>query len=63
MSKSKSKSKSDYIFIVFQRIKALEILRYTNLELIKAGDIWMEAYASEADIETFKLNGWNYWTN
>jgi hypothetical protein len=49
-------------FIVFPTINALEILRYTNLELIKAGPLWMEAYASDSDIETFKLNGWNYST-
>lgn len=55
-------NKTGYIWIVFPRINALEILRYTNLKLIKAGDIWMEAYASESDIETFKLNGWNYCT-
>jgi len=53
-------NKVGYTFIVFPRINALEILRYTNLKLIKAGDIWMEAWASESDIETFKLNGWNY---
>ena len=49
-----------YTRIVFPRINALEILRYTNLDIISAGSLWMEAWASEADIETFKLNGWNY---
>jgi len=47
-------------FIIFQRTIALEVLRYTSLRLITAGDLWMEAWASEADIETFKLNGWAY---
>ena len=46
--------------ILFNRSGALEILRYTSLHIIMAGSLWMEALASEADIETFKLNGWSY---
>ena len=54
------KAYTGFQFIIFPRVNALEVLRYTSLRLIKAGDLWMEAWASEADIETFKLNGWSY---
>jgi hypothetical protein len=50
------------IFIVFPRINALEILRYTNLNVIEIGSLWVTAMASQCDLETFKLNGWNYST-
>ena len=46
--------------ILFNRAGALEILRYTSLQITLAGSLWMEAWASEADIQTFKLNGWSY---
>jgi len=46
--------------IIFQTAQALEILRYTSLHLTKAGSIWMEAVATDADLETFDLNGWWY---
>lgn len=46
--------------IVFNTRDALEILRYTNLDLQKAGSLWMEAWASPADLETFRLNRWWY---
>jgi hypothetical protein len=49
-----------YTRILFPRDGALEILRYTSLKLVTAGSLWMEAWASEADIETFKLNDWSY---
>ena len=54
------KDKTIYIRILFPRERALEILRYTSLKLVTAGSLWMEAWASEADIGTFKLNGWSY---
>ena len=46
--------------ILFNRAGALEILRYTSLQITLAGSLWIEALASDADIETFKLNGWSY---
>lgn len=46
--------------ILFYTKDAREILRYTSLNLQKAGSIWMEAWAHKSDIETFKLNGWWY---
>jgi len=55
-----AKGYTGFVYIVFSRTIALEVLRYTSLRLITAGNIWMEAWASEADIETFKLNGWSY---
>lgn len=54
------RNKIIYIRILFPRERALEILRYTSLKLVTAGSLWMEAWASEADIETFKLNDWSY---
>lgn len=47
-------------FIVFNRSDVLEILRYTSLKLVQVGDLWVEAMASDADIQTFELNGWSY---
>jgi len=44
--------------IVFYTRDALEILRYISLDIIKAGTIWVEAWASESDLQTFKSNGW-----
>lgn len=46
--------------ILFYTKDALEILRYTSLDVQKAGSLWMEARAHASDIETFKLNGWWY---
>lgn len=56
-----AKGYTGFVYIVFSRTISLEVLRYTSLRLIQAGNIWMEAWASEADIETFKLNGWSYY--
>jgi hypothetical protein len=52
--------KDNKTFIIFNRDGALEILRYTNLELISVGDLWIQAKASDADIQTFELNNWSY---
>lgn len=49
--------------IQFYRKDALEILRYTSLNITHVGDLWMEAWATEADLGTFKLNGWWYEEN
>lgn len=49
---------SDSTRIVFRTQDAFEILRYTNLDLTKSGSLWMEAWATTADVETFKLNNW-----
>lgn len=46
--------------IQFNRRDSLEILRYTSLNLTHVGDLWIEAWATDADVETFKLNGWWY---
>lgn len=63
MTKTKTKQpKQTYTKIVFPRERALEILRYTSLNIISAGSLWITAMASEEDIETFKLNGWRYCT-
>lgn len=47
-------------YIVFNRSGVLEILRYTSLKLVTVGDLWVTAMASDADIQTFELNGWSY---
>ena len=44
--------------ILFYTKDAFEILRYTSLDIQKAGSLWMEARADASDIETFRLNGW-----
>lgn len=46
--------------IVFYTKDALTVLRYTSLNLIHAGSLWMEAWATPADLETFELNNWWY---
>jgi hypothetical protein len=54
------KNKPVYTRILFNRSGAFEILRYTSLHITLAGSLWIEALATEADIQTFKLNGWSY---
>jgi len=46
--------------ILFNRLHAFEILRHTSLNITHAGSLWMEAWASDADIETFNSNKWWY---
>jgi len=46
--------------IVFYTKDALTVLRYTNLNIVEAGSLWMEAWATPADLETFDLNNWWY---
>jgi hypothetical protein len=46
--------------ILFYRLQALEALRCTSMQATKIGDIWCEGWISEADMETFRLNGWWY---
>lgn len=52
--------KENKTFIIFNRSGALEILRYTSLQLVTVGDLWITAMASDADIQTFELNNWSY---
>jgi hypothetical protein len=47
-------------YIIFNRKDSLEILRYTSLNLIKVGELWIEAMAHDSDIATFELNNWYY---
>ena len=47
-------------FIRFNRSDVLEILRYTSLQLVEVGNLWVTAYATDADIQTFELNNWTY---
>lgn len=44
--------------ITFHRAAAAEILRYTSLNITHVSEDAIEAWATLADIETFKLNGW-----
>ena len=46
--------------IVFYTNAALVILRYTSLQITKSGSLWMEAWATPTDLNTFKLNDWWY---
>jgi hypothetical protein len=45
-------------YIQFYRKDALEVLRYTSFQNVKVGSIWCEAQASDADLETMRLNNW-----
>jgi hypothetical protein len=47
-------------YIQFYRKDALDVLRYTSLQSTKVGSIWCEAQASDADLETMRLNTWWY---
>lgn len=44
--------------ILFYTKDAREILRYTSLDIQRAGSLWIEARAYASDLETFRLNGW-----
>ena len=44
--------------ILFNRLHTFEIFAVTNLDICRAGSLWMEAWASDEDIETFKRNEW-----
>jgi hypothetical protein len=48
--------------IIFSASDAKEILRYTSLNIISVNELYIEAYATDADIGTFKLNNWYYTT-
>jgi len=48
--------------IMFYASDAKEILRYTSLNIISVNELYIEAYAHDSDIGTFKLNNWYYTT-
>ena len=44
--------------ILFYRRDAIEVCRYTSLDIRVVGSLWVEAWASAGDIETLKRNNW-----
>ena len=46
--------------ILFATTLALQVCRYTSIHLTHAGSLWCEAWSTDADLETFRLNGWKF---
>ena len=46
--------------IGFHRANLMEACRYTSLHPTIIGDLWCNAMVSDADLETFRLNGWPF---
>ena len=46
--------------ILFARTLALQVCRYTSIHLTHAGSLFCEAWSTDADLETFRLNGWEF---
>jgi hypothetical protein len=46
--------------IRFDRRLGLEVFRYTSLHNIEVGPLWCVAWATDSDLETFRLNDWSF---
>ena len=44
--------------ILFHRSEALDIIRYTNINVTQMGSLWGQGFVSDADLETCRLNNW-----
>jgi hypothetical protein len=52
--------KESAIRILFNRTELMQVCRYTSVTIFKIGSLWVEAWSTPADIETFKLNNWSF---
>lgn len=46
--------------IRFATTLARQVFRYTSIHLTHAGSLWCEAWSTDADLETFRLNDWHF---
>ena len=44
--------------IIFYTKDTLDILRHTDVDVLKSNFIWTEANASDTDLEAFHVNQW-----
>jgi hypothetical protein len=53
-------NKSDAVRILFNRTELTQVCRYTSMNLVHVGELWVEAWSSPADLGTMQLNNWAY---
>jgi hypothetical protein len=53
-------NKSDAVRILFKVAKLKQVCRYTSMDIVHVGEVWVEAWSSPADLTTMQLNEWTY---
>jgi hypothetical protein len=53
-------NKSDAVRILFKVAKLKQVCRYTSMDIVHVGEVWVEALSSPADLTTMQLNEWTY---